>query len=159
MNIPATAALLQAIADEDRAGMLEAIRAGANPDATLDGRPPIMIAALLGDEQMIDELLRAGANVEARDTAQGWTTTIYLAANGRSEAQRRILERVLDAGADVNVEAPGKDGVRGATALETAIQLKNVTAATVLHARGAQCTTAAMRELNRLKRGDASRGR
>lgn len=153
MNVAATIALLQAVANEDRVGMLEAIRAGANPNATLEGYLPLMTAAMMGDERLIDALLRAGAKVDARDAAQGWTTTLYLAANGRSDEHCRILKRLLDAGADVNAQSPGEHGVRGVTPIEAALQVKNIKAAEVLEAHGAQCTKALAGELKRLKSG------
>jgi ankyrin repeat protein len=159
MNVAATVALLQAAANEDRAGMLEALRTGANPNASLDGHPPLMTAAMMGDEILVDELLRAGAKVDARDGVQGWTTTLYLAGNARTEEQCRILDRLLDAGADVNAQMPGAFGVRGNTPIETAVQLKNVEAAEVLHAHGAQCTRALGNELKRLKSRRDARGR
>ena len=158
-NVAATVALLQAVANEDRPGMLGALRAGANPNATLDGHSPLMIAAMMGDDSLVDELLRAGARVDARDGVQGWTTTLYLAANGRTDEQCRILELLLDAGADVNAQAPGEFGVRGATPIETAVQTKNVKAVCVLEARGAQCTSALFGEIQRLKRAAEARSR
>jgi ankyrin repeat protein len=159
MNVAATLALLQAVANEDRVGMLEAIRAGANANATLDGYSPLMTAAMMGDEALVDALLRAGARVDARDAAQGWTTTLYLAANGRSDQHCRILKRLLDAGADVNVQSPGEHGVRGATPIEAALQVKNIKAAEVLEAHGARCTNALTSEFKRLKRGHEGHSR
>lgn len=68
----------------------------------------LFTAARMGRDDMIPDLLRAGADVEARD-ARGYTALILASYNG----QVSTTELLLSLGADVNAG----DGERGHTAL------------------------------------------
>ena len=61
------------------------------------GRTPLMFAARDGNTEAIRKLLKAGANIEARDNKPGGTALIVAAGNGQTEAIRVLL----DAGADI----------------------------------------------------------
>jgi ankyrin repeat protein len=150
-NDSATIALLKSCGKEDRRGMHEALQKGADPNVGLDGVPPLMLAAMMADELLVDELLRAGARVDVRDGREGCTVLYYLAANGRSEAHGRIMERLLDAGADVDAQAPGVFGTVGSTPVQMAVQMKNLLAATILEKNGARCTQGLRAAIKRLQ--------
>jgi ankyrin repeat protein len=125
MNVAATVALLQAVANEDRAGMLEALRAGAEASATLDGHPVLMLAAMAGDEEVTQALLDRGAPADARESNSGWTSLHHLAMTGRTPAHQRVAELLMRRGADVNAQTPGMKGSPGATPLDLASRFKN----------------------------------
>jgi ankyrin repeat protein len=65
-------------------------------------------AATIGREDMIDPLLAAGADIEARD-GRGYTALILATYNG----QQRTAQLLLDRGANIDAG----DGARGNTAL------------------------------------------
>lgn len=91
--------LARAIANHDRARILELL--AANPlelKATdLDGRTPLHWAVLLGQADIVDLLLNAGAPVNA--------ATIYGVTPVMTTADPSIIARLLSAGADPNVSS------------------------------------------------------
>jgi ankyrin repeat protein len=93
----------------------------ANPDTAL------LLAARKGDTASLQRLLRAGADVEAKD--QGGSTALAVAANyGHPDAVKLLLEN----GAD-----PVAGGLNGETALVDAARLANANKVELLLDRGA----------------------
>jgi len=81
------------------------------------GRTPLFRAAEAGDRDMVDALLRAGADANARDRV-GWTPLLCAVCQGDPGAVRRLLA----SGADARAKAPTEEldfafnlffGVRG----------------------------------------------
>nr|WP_315100332.1 ankyrin repeat domain-containing protein [uncultured Fretibacterium sp.] len=121
---------------ENASLLLELIKAGADVNAqSKDGRTPLMLAAVRGQEVVLSELLRAGAQVDAQDT-WGATPLIYAAYHKKKSFQTErnpmTLVLLLRAGADVNAQT--KDGV---TALMAAIDRENTWAMEDLCRNGA----------------------
>ena len=88
------------------------LEAGADPEGRdLAGEPPLFMAAAMGDVESMDLLLAHGAGVDTRDVAYGQTALMVAVREGQSAA----IERLLEAGADVNSQTrvtetmPGKD--------------------------------------------------
>jgi len=92
-----------------------------------DGVTALMASAYVGAAELVDDVLRRGADLEARD-ASGYTALMY-ATNGGREA---IVRALLDAGADV--DAPDR---RGSTPLMFAAQLGSTRVVEWLLGRGA----------------------
>ena len=93
----------------------EVIRIGADVNATaavltqegieLGSETPLHLAARFNESPVvIQALLDAGANTEARDS-EGWTPLHYAAGQNESPA---VIQALVDAGA--NIEATGADG-------------------------------------------------
>jgi len=93
-------------------GLLEAIRAGnaaearrlATPQAVratgAEGMTPLMLAADLGNADLIRVLVAAGAEVEARD-ARGFTALFHACYNGDEDrGHPDAVQALLEAGAD-----------------------------------------------------------
>jgi ankyrin len=88
-----------------------------------EGVSPLHMACLYGDPQIIDALLKAGADAKQQGPA-GETMVMLAARNGNPEALRLLIA----AGADVNVREP----IRGTTALMWAVEQHHPDAAQVL---------------------------
>ena len=72
------------------AGLL--LRAGAAVDAAEDrGHTALHLAADGGYTQVIEQLLAAGANLEASDRVEGWTPLTYAAWYGQPAAARQLI--------------------------------------------------------------------
>ncbi len=112
----------------DLAQML--LYAGANVKATtrINAYTPLILAAKNGNRAVIDPLLKAGADVNAR-TSNGTTALMFAAASGNAEA----LTILLDHHADVNAKEP----VRGLTAIMFAAASNRAEAVGVLAKHGA----------------------
>ncbi len=95
-----------------REGLIEAIRAGnaaeaqrlATPEAVraadAEGATPLMVAADLGNAELIRVLVAAGAEVDARD-ARGFTALFHACYNGDEDrGHPDAVQALLDAGAD-----------------------------------------------------------
>jgi len=82
--------------------------AGANPKATtrIGAYTPLLLAAKSGNADVIEPLVKSGADVNAA-TSNGTTALMFAAASGNVAAVQALLER----GADVNA----KESVRGLT--------------------------------------------
>ena len=106
------------------------IRAGAKVGAkTREGVTPLRLAAVNGSAAMIDRLLKAGADPNARLTAAGDTALMMAARTGKVDAIRVLVE----AGADLNA----KETWGGTTPLMWAVSEGHVEAARMLIEAGA----------------------
>ena len=70
-----------------------------------DGTTPLMEAAYRGDDQKVQELIRAGASVTAKN--KKLQTALHLAISSRSrwaqwEAHSSVIKALIEAGADIN---------------------------------------------------------
>jgi ankyrin repeat protein len=66
----------------------------------LAGDTALMLAALAGNAEVVDVLIKGGAALDH----EGWTPLMYAAFEGHLD----IVERLLAAGADVNALAPNR---------------------------------------------------
>jgi ankyrin repeat protein len=106
------------------------IRAGARVDArTREGVMPLQLAAVNGSAQMLDRLLKAGADPNAPLTAASDTAVMMAARTGKPDAIRVLVE----GGANVNA----KESWGGTTALMWAVSEGHALAAQALIAAGA----------------------
>ena len=87
--------------DGDTQGGLEATNSGITVDTKDDkySRTELMLAAANGHTKIIDTLLRAGANVNAKDN-NGGTALMNAARCGRTETVNALLK----AGADIHAK-------------------------------------------------------
>lgn len=88
-----------------------------------DGKTPLHLAAQIGHEEILCLLIEAGANVNEQ-RADGSTPLHKAAAGCRN---KRIAELLVNAGADVSIE-----NNEGATALQVALDCKNIDVTKVL---------------------------
>jgi ankyrin repeat protein len=104
--------------------------AGANVKAMtrLGGFTPILMASETGNAQMIDMLIKAGADAKVA-TTNGTTPLMLAAVSGRADA----VKLLLDAGVDPNAT----ESARGETALMFAANYNRVDALKTLLAGGA----------------------
>jgi len=150
---------VQAVVADRTGEVREMLARGMDPN-TVDpnGDPMLLIAARSGWETTVDILLTAGAKVDAQNrfgdrplavaalngklaivkklharggalNPPGWTPLIYAATNNQIEVMRYLI----DAGANVNAEAPN-----GTTALMMAARGGHTEAVDLLLARGAE---------------------
>jgi ankyrin repeat protein len=106
--------LHKAAALGDIAAVDACLAQGANPNR-LDGHgaPALYDAARFGLLEVVERLLRAGANVDLANSMDGFTPLMAAAAEGQIEAVRLLLDR----GAAV----AARDAVNGTTALHWAV--------------------------------------
>src|SRR5437870_5832267 len=106
------------------------IRSGANVSAaTRAGATPLELAAVNGSAAMIEKLIKAGGDVNARLTKYGDTALMMAARTGKPDA----VKVLLDNGAQINsAETWG-----GTTALMWAVSESHPDAAKLLIDRGA----------------------
>jgi ankyrin repeat protein len=133
VNIPqndGTTALMWAARydDLDTADFL--IHAGAKVSArSRDGATPLQLASLNGSAQMIEKLVKAGADPNAPLTASGDTALMMAARTGKTSA----LNVLLESGANVNA----RESWGGTTALMWAVAERHPDAVKILVDRGA----------------------
>lgn len=117
----------------DLATATERLRAGADPDHRgPEGLTPLMIACGLGQPQMVELLLTAGADVLAVEPRMGATAIHKAAQSGKAE----IIGLLLDRGAFADQQSP----VLGNTPLIDAVLYRNRDAVRLLLDRGARTT-------------------
>jgi len=104
------------------------VRAGAKSTANRTGMTPLAMAALYGNPQIVDRLLKGGADAKALGP-NGETMVMFGARNGNPEVIRLLVE----AGANVNAKEP----LRGTTALMWAVEQKHPEAVAALLKAGA----------------------
>lgn len=85
---------------------------GADAEAGFWGFPPLHWATLLGDDDLVAEVLARGGSVHEADSEAGWTPLHFAAWRGDADAARRLLA----AGAD-----PGPASEVGYTPLHLAV--------------------------------------
>jgi ankyrin repeat protein len=118
-----------------RAGDLAAaagfIRAGADVNRLApDGLTPLMMASALGQPQMVELLLTAGAQVLALEPRAGATALHKAALSGSPD----VVALLLDAGAFIDQQSP----ILGHTALMDAVIYKHEAVVRLLLQRGAR---------------------
>jgi uncharacterized protein len=124
--------------------------AGANPRAgtRLNGYTPLFLASREGQASIVEALLKAGAEADARSST-GSTPLMLAAASGNVET----VSRLLDAGADLKI----KETARGQNALMFAAAYNRVGAVELLARRGADVSaTSKVVDLYELTREEAA---
>ncbi len=104
------------------------ITKGADVNAVNRGEIPLQTAVNVGKREAVQSLLKAGANITAKNN-KGLTALHFAAMSD----DRDIVELLLDKGADINA----KDRQHGYTALHHTARLDKRNAAEMLIARGA----------------------
>ncbi len=95
-------ALMAAVKNNDVRGVAASLKAGANPDATVnktDNVTALMMASYNGNKAIVSLLLQNGATINAQNTYDGATSLMWVAAQGHDEVARLLLA----AGADANI--------------------------------------------------------
>lgn len=110
--MPPNTALIEAAMHGDHEAAQDALRRGADADATYDSRPALFWAAQEGHTSIVDLLLDAGANVNLADP-EGFTPLKQAIGESHLDTAEHLLLR----GADVSHRCHS-DG--GCTALHTA---------------------------------------
>ncbi|OLC81617.1 MAG: hypothetical protein AUH72_08985 [Acidobacteria bacterium 13_1_40CM_4_65_8] len=108
--------------------------ASANVKATtrIGGYTPLILAAQQGCAEVMEPLIKAGADVNAK-TANGTTPLMFAAASGNTNA----VEVLLDHGADINAQ----ESTRGLNAAMFAAASDRAAVMDLLVTRGADLTT------------------
>lgn len=123
--------LIDSIRKGDLASVIEQVSAGADvnyPDTA--GLTPLMVASGFGRHEMVDCLLRAGANVLQLEPRMGATALHKAAQSGNAD----VIELLLDHGAFIDQQSP----TLGHTAMMDAILHKREVAVQFLLDRGAK---------------------
>jgi ankyrin repeat protein len=114
--------LVMAIATQRADVVAAVLAAGANPNADLRGNTPLLLAVASGDSQILQELIKAGADVNAADT-QGTTPLIEAVLTG----QHDMFAPLMRAGAN-----PLIADKKGQTAMMHAFSERDMTAVNLL---------------------------
>jgi len=124
-------ALMKAVKANDASAVAALIQQGANVNE-LDGGgdAPLVMAAYLGHDAIVEMLLKAGADVKAVDPGMKATALHAASYAGRTEAARLLVKYKID----IDKQGPNN----GYTALHDAIWQDNVDVARVLVEAGAR---------------------
>lgn len=112
-------ALRDAFARDDLNAFRAALETGANPNLLIDGNPLLMIAVFGDQPEMVDELIKRGADLNAKGFS-GFNALSFLAWTGLEPQHADAAAKLIKAGANVNTA----DNT-GATAVERAAQFGN----------------------------------
>jgi ankyrin repeat protein len=111
-----TPAWERAVTHGDLEGVVELLRAGADPNVRdRRNQTGLMVAAHRGHERIVEALIQAGAALDA--TAKYGLSAVMLAIVGGHEA---IALRLIRAGADLSLHGTGAPGFAGKTAVDLA---------------------------------------
>lgn len=136
MSDSANKQLKDAVLQRDSQAVAAALKSGADPNQYVEDAgirlPLITVAAFKGPVEIVEALLNASADIEARDQ-DGNTPVGFLSWLGCQSFQLDALTRLIDSGADVN--AKNKHGNRPA---DLARMMGNVDAVPILATAGAK---------------------
>jgi ankyrin repeat protein len=127
---PAGRRLVDAVRDQDKQAVEQLLKSRTDVNAPeVDGTTALHWAANQNDAELVDRLIRAGANVNAANR-YGVPPLVVAVAHGRATS---VVERLLKAGAD-----PNRALKEGETALMAAARTGNVIVVKLLLAYGAE---------------------
>ncbi|WP_420558396.1 ankyrin repeat domain-containing protein [Roseovarius sp.] len=122
-----------AIRSGDLAAAVRLLREGADPNRSgPEGLTPLMVAAGLGQPNMVEILLTAGSNVLAIEPRMGASALHKAALSGNCD----VAELLLDYGAFIDQQSP----ILGHTALMDAVVYKQTGLVSLLLRRGARAS-------------------
>src|SRR5262249_40320058 len=122
--------LVGALLHNDRAEAARLLDAGADPNGgRFIGFPPLLLAVLRPDVDLLRAMVARGADLEARDRS-GSTALMWAAFDEHGEAA--MVEQLLAMGAD-----PGASNQAGETALDWALRRGDTPAVAALRKAGA----------------------
>lgn len=141
--------LTSAVLHEDADAVSDALSRGGNPNARLaENGTPLHLAVISGNLRTVDQLIGAGAELEACD-CRGWTPLHWAAiTNGNP----KLIERLLAAGADINAH----DG-KGRTPLDCASAMGIPETAKALLKAGGKCSGRSRKWVHRAMADAASK--
>lgn len=113
--------MLEAIKASNAGALQAALDDGADPNLRVDGFPVLHQVAIMGEPVLVEVLLKAGADIDARDKRADRTAVMYLAILTCRPEQTESLKRLISAGADINA----KDETTRQTALDMAAGWRN----------------------------------
>ena len=125
-----TTALLSAVLNSNREGVITLLKRGANPDLADDFGDPLSAAVSMDDTSITFILLRTVKNVDVPDKG-GHTPLMWAVYNEHDNPQ--VIEALIARGA--NIKAKAKDG---STALSAALKKGNTQSVALLRKAGAK---------------------
>lgn len=102
--------LIEAVLCRDAAAARRALAVGADASLAPNGIPLLTIAAIHGELEIVRELLAHGAEPDRRDM-HGETALGYLARISSGERHLKVMELLVEAGANPNLASVGQDVV------------------------------------------------
>jgi ankyrin repeat protein len=94
-------------------GVSELLMRGVDPDVMSEGNSAIGVAAEFGHFKVVQKLIENGADVNWKNSRNGWTSLMHASRNGHES----VVKLLIGAGADI--DARDNDGM---TSLIHAIQ-------------------------------------
>lgn len=112
------------LANERLSAIIDSVKnnrsADVNSDYSQKHRTPLMYAASKSNVDIVEKLLKRGAEINAKDT-DGWTPLMFAISRDNPSDKMEIIEKLLAHGADINL--PDN---QGKTAMDLAFEAKNV---------------------------------